>query len=143
MHKSHQYFKYTISIPVNQRKEKEQVLYFSNKCVRPMDALIYDKHRLVKSNASNALSCVHLTYKYIPQMEEFHKWTKLINCQNLVGCILRVKHTHIQENYSHKMEEYNRILGVSEITGTENGYIYYLDFSSLEYHRVHTETPAL
>lgn len=27
--------------------------------------------------------------------------------------------------------------------GAESGYIYYPDFSSLEYHRVHTETPAL
>lgn len=66
-----------------------------------------------------------------------------MNCQNLVRCILRVKHTHIQENYSHKIIEYNRIFGVSEITGSENGYIYYLDFSSLEYHRVYTETPVL
>lgn len=41
------------------------------------------------------------------------------------------------------MTEYNRTFGVSGITNIENGYIYYLDFSSLEYHRVHTKTPVL
>lgn len=45
--------------------------------------------------------------------------------------------------YSHKMVQNNRIFGVSESMGIENGYFYYLDFSGLEYHRVHTETSAL
>lgn len=35
-----------------------------HKCARPMDGLLYEECRLVKSNASNALPCLHLTYKY-------------------------------------------------------------------------------
>lgn len=50
---------------------------------------------------------------------------------------------HMQKTHSHKMVEYDRIFGVSESTGTEKGSIYYLAFSSLDYHRVHAENPAI
>lgn len=62
-----------------------------------------------------------------------------MNCLNFVGYVLRVKHT--ERNYSHEMVQYKRISAVSESRGIGNGYIYYLSFSSLEYSRVHTETP--
>jgi len=63
-----------------------------------------------------------------------------MNCYHLVRYILRVKHTHGKAI----LTKWYRIKesGVSASTGTEHGYIYYLDFSGLEYHRAHTETPA-
>lgn len=39
------------------------------------------------------------------------------------------------------MARYKWISAVSESKAIGNGYIYYLSFSSLEYRRVHTETP--
>lgn len=90
------------------------------------------------------LKCITLCSpnKYTLQTEAFHSGTKFMNCLSLIRYISKANHMHIQQNYSHKTAQCNTVFRVSTGRGLENGYIYYLDFSSLEHHLVHTKTPA-